>query len=93
MVPDMAAWGEESGHIEVTERDEAGRDRRTCGAAIALVHRWTQPGAATAAHLRLLRPSLALVEQAMAAETEAARGPEAERIALAGISDFLGRRS
>ena len=56
------------------------------------MHRWTQPGAATAAHLRLLRPSLALVEQAMAAETEAARGPEAERIALAGISQFLGRR-
>lgn len=62
-------------------------------AAIGLVHRWTQPGSATAAHLRLLRPSLALVEQAMAAETEAASGPEAERIALAGISQFLGRRS
>jgi len=62
-------------------------------AAIGLVHRWTQPGSATAAHLRLLRPSLALVEQAMAAETEAASGPEAERIALAGISRFLGRRS
>jgi enoyl-CoA hydratase len=62
-------------------------------AAIGLVHRWTQPGSATAAHLRLLRPSLALVERAMAAETEAASGPEAERIALAGISQFLGRRS
>jgi enoyl-CoA hydratase/carnithine racemase len=62
-------------------------------AAIGLVHRWTRPGAATAAHLRLLRPSLALVEQAMAAETEAASGPEAERTALAGISRFLGGRS
>lgn len=61
-------------------------------AAIALVHRWTQPGAATAAHLRLLRPSLAEVEQAMAAETQAASGPDADDLAQAGIGRFLGRR-
>ena len=39
------------------------------------------PGAATAAHLRLLRPPLAAVEQAMAAETEAASGPDAAETA------------
>ena len=61
-------------------------------AAIALVHRWTQPGAATAAHLRLLRPPLAAIEHAMAAETEAASGPEAAAMAAAGISRFLHRR-
>jgi enoyl-CoA hydratase/carnithine racemase len=60
--------------------------------AIGLVHRWTRPGAATAAHLRLLRPSLAAIEQAMAAETEAASGPEAAAIAAAGINRFLSRR-
>jgi enoyl-CoA hydratase len=73
--------------------DQVVEPGRLIEAAIGLVHRWTQPGSAAAAHLRLLRPSLALVEQAMAAETEAASGPEAERIALAGISQFLGRRS
>jgi enoyl-CoA hydratase len=61
-------------------------------AAIGLVHRWTQSGAATAAHLRLLRPPLAEVEQAMAAETEAASGPDADGLAQAGISRFLHRR-
>jgi enoyl-CoA hydratase len=60
--------------------------------AIGLVHRWTPPGAATAAHLRLLRPSPAAIDQAMAAETEAASGPEAEAMAAAGISQFLSRR-
>jgi enoyl-CoA hydratase len=62
------------------------------GAAVGLVHRWTRPGAATAAHLRLLRPPLAAVEQAMAAETEAASGPDADTLAHAGISRFLTRR-
>jgi enoyl-CoA hydratase/carnithine racemase len=60
--------------------------------AIGLVHRWTQPGSATAAHLRLLRPPLAAIEQAMAAETEAASGHEAADLAAAGISRFLHRR-
>ena len=60
--------------------------------AIGLVHRWTPPGSATAAHLRLLRPPLAAIEQAMAAETEAASGPEAAGLAVAGISRFLRRR-
>jgi enoyl-CoA hydratase len=59
--------------------------------AIGLVHRWTQPGAATAAHLRLLRPPLAAIEQAMAAETEAVSGPAAAALAAAGISRFLHR--
>ena len=61
-------------------------------AAVRLVHRWTQSGAATAAHLRLLRPPLAEVEQAMAAETEAATGPDADNLARAGIGRFLRRR-
>jgi enoyl-CoA hydratase/carnithine racemase len=61
-------------------------------AAIGLVHRWTQPDAATAAHLRLLRPPLAAVEQAMAAETEAASGPDADRLARTGIGRFLETR-
>jgi enoyl-CoA hydratase/carnithine racemase len=61
-------------------------------AATGLVRRWTQPGAATAAHLRLLRPPRAVVEQAMAAETEAASGPDADGLAQAGIGRFLHRR-
>jgi enoyl-CoA hydratase len=60
--------------------------------AIGVVRRWTQPGSATAAHLRLLRPPIAAIEQAMAAETEAASGPEAAGLAAAGISRFLRRR-
>jgi enoyl-CoA hydratase/carnithine racemase len=50
------------------------------------------PGAATAAHLRLLRPPQAVIEQAMAAETEIASGPDADGLAQAGISRFLRRR-
>jgi enoyl-CoA hydratase/carnithine racemase len=60
-------------------------------AATGLVHRWTPSGAATAVHLPLLRPSRTVVEQAMAAETEAASGPDAARLAQAGISRFLHR--
>jgi enoyl-CoA hydratase/carnithine racemase len=60
-------------------------------AATGLVHRWTPPGAATAVHLPLLRPSRAVVEQAMAAETEAASVPDAAGLAQAGISRFLRR--
>jgi enoyl-CoA hydratase/carnithine racemase len=60
-------------------------------AATDLVHRWTPPGAATAVHLPLLRPSRAMVEQAMAAETEAASGPDAAGLAQAGISRFIRR--
>jgi enoyl-CoA hydratase len=60
-------------------------------AATGLVRRWTPPGAATAAHLRLLRPPRAVVEQAMAAETEAASGPDADGLAQAGIGRFLHR--
>jgi enoyl-CoA hydratase len=61
-------------------------------AAIGLVQRWSAPGTATAAHLRLLRPPLTAVEQAMAAETEAASDPDAAGLAAAGISRFLHRR-
>jgi enoyl-CoA hydratase len=60
--------------------------------AIGIVHRWTPPGAATAAHLTLLRPPMAAIEQAMAAETEATRAVEAQGLPLAGINRFLGRR-
>jgi len=61
-------------------------------AAIGVVHRWTRPGAATAGHLRLLRPPLPAVEQAMAAETEAASGPDADALARAGIDRFVRSR-
>jgi enoyl-CoA hydratase/carnithine racemase len=60
-------------------------------AAIATVHRWTRPGAVTAEHLALLRPPLAAVEQAFAAETDAARRADQTGVARAGISRFLGR--
>lgn len=60
-------------------------------AAVRLVHRWTQPGTATAVHLALLRPRLDLVEQAFARETEAARSVDESGIAKAGIRRFLDR--
>jgi enoyl-CoA hydratase len=59
--------------------------------AIAIVHRWTPPGGATAAHLALLRPPMAEIEQAMAAETEATRATEADGLPRQGIDRFLGR--
>jgi enoyl-CoA hydratase/carnithine racemase len=71
--------------------DEIVEEAGLVEAAIGLVHRWTQPGAATAAHLRLLRPPLAEIEQAMAAESEAASGPDAAGLAAAGINRFLKR--
>ncbi|MEU8247130.1 enoyl-CoA hydratase/isomerase family protein [Nonomuraea sp. NPDC048916] len=61
--------------------------------AIGLVHRWTQPGTATTVHLKLLRPSLADVEQAFAAETEAARYVEETGTARAGMDRFVNRRA
>jgi len=60
--------------------------------AIGLIHRWNQPGSATAAHLRLLRPPLPEIEKAFAAETEAARYAEESGIAQAGIGRFLASR-
>ncbi len=60
-------------------------------AAIGIVHRWTPPGGATAAHLALLRPPLDAIEQAMAAETEATRATEADDLSRAGINRFLTR--
>lgn len=60
--------------------------------AIQLIHRWTQTGTATTEHLRLLRPSLAVIEQAFAAETEAARRADEAGLAQTGISRFLSRR-
>jgi enoyl-CoA hydratase/carnithine racemase len=61
--------------------------------AIRMIHRWTRPGAATAAHLQLLRPPLAAIEQAIAVETEAARSVDQTGIAHAGINQFLSQRS
>ncbi|MGN9783490.1 enoyl-CoA hydratase/isomerase family protein [Nonomuraea sp. ZG12] len=61
--------------------------------AIALIHRWTEPGTATAVHLKLLRPSLEEVERAFAAETEAAREVERSGIAQAGMDRFVNRRN
>ncbi|GAA2210674.1 enoyl-CoA hydratase-related protein [Nonomuraea monospora] len=60
-------------------------------AAIARVHHWTAPGTATAAHLALLRPSLADVERAFQVETEAAEQVEASGIAQAGMAAFVSR--
>jgi enoyl-CoA hydratase len=59
--------------------------------AISRVHHWTAPGTATEVHLRLLRPSLAEVERAFAAETEAALHVEESGIAQAGMSRFVNR--
>lgn len=61
--------------------------------AIGTVHRWTPPGGATAAHLTLLRPPMAEIEQAMAAETEATRAAEADGLSRAGINRFLSGRA
>ncbi|HEY6297103.1 MAG TPA: enoyl-CoA hydratase/isomerase family protein [Streptosporangiaceae bacterium] len=61
--------------------------------AIAIMHRWTPPGGATAAHLTLLRPPMAEIEQAMAAESEATRATEADGLSRAGINRFLTSRS
>jgi enoyl-CoA hydratase len=68
-------------------------DADVTGAAVAMVHRWTEQGSATMAHLALLRPPLALLEQAMTAETEAARQVDAAGLAQAGISRFHRRRA
>ena len=62
-------------------------------AAIGIVHQWTRPGSATTAHLQLLRPPLAAIEQAIVAETEAARSVDQAGIAHAGINRFLSRRN
>lgn len=58
-------------------------------AAIRLIHRWTQPGSSTAAHLRLMRPSLRAVETAMAREAAAVRQVQESGIAQAGIAMVL----
>lgn len=61
--------------------------------AIGTTHRWTQPGAATAEHLRLMRPATGDVERAMAAETDAIRSAEQAGLTRAGISRFTSRRA
>jgi enoyl-CoA hydratase len=60
-------------------------------AAVALVRRWTEPGTATAVHLLLLRPPLELIEQAFAAETQAAWEVDASGLAKVGIRRFVER--
>jgi enoyl-CoA hydratase/carnithine racemase len=60
--------------------------------AIGLVHRWTGPGTATAAHLGLLRPPLDLVEDAFVRETAAARSVDESGIAKAGVDRFHAAR-
>jgi enoyl-CoA hydratase/carnithine racemase len=62
------------------------------GSAVTLVHRWTGPGTATAAHLRLLRPPLDLIEAAFARETEAARHVDEAGLAKAGVDRFHAAR-
>ncbi|MFH8559794.1 enoyl-CoA hydratase/isomerase family protein [Streptomyces sp. NPDC017988] len=61
-------------------------------AAIRLVRRWGRTGAATAAHLALLRPSPDLVEAALGRETRAVRHTEDTGSARAGIERFLAAR-
>ncbi|MDP9607948.1 MULTISPECIES: enoyl-CoA hydratase/isomerase family protein [Streptomyces] len=58
-------------------------------AAIQLIHRWTQPGSSTTAHLRLIRPPLRAVEAAMAREVAAVRQVQESGIAQAGIATVL----
>jgi hypothetical protein len=98
-----AVWGAESGHIGVAVQDAVAvvTLRRpdklnaltadACRELAAIVHRWTPPGGATAAHLTLLRPPMAEIELAMAAETEATRATEADGLPRQGINRFLGR--
>ncbi|SEG99514.1 enoyl-CoA hydratase [Nonomuraea solani] len=71
--------------------DEIVAPEELLAAAIARVHRWSAPGTATAVHLALLRPSLAEVERAFAAETEAAGRVEASGLAKAGMTAFVNR--
>ncbi|GAA3718954.1 enoyl-CoA hydratase/isomerase family protein [Nonomuraea antimicrobica] len=71
--------------------DEIVAQEALVAAAIARVHRWSAPGTATAVHLALLRPPLAEVERAFAAETEAAKQVEASGLAQEGMSRFLNR--
>jgi len=71
--------------------DEIVEEAALVETAIAIVHRWTPPGGATAAHLALLRPPLDAIERAMAAETEATRATEAEGLSHAGIDRFVRR--
>ncbi|NRQ33351.1 enoyl-CoA hydratase/isomerase family protein [Nonomuraea sp. NN258] len=59
--------------------------------AIARVRHWSAPGTATEVHLQLLRPPLAEVERAFAAETEAAARVEAAGLAQAGMARFITR--
>ncbi|WP_157252345.1 enoyl-CoA hydratase/isomerase family protein [Nonomuraea typhae] len=59
--------------------------------AVALAERWTEPGLATAVHLRLLRPSLEEVERAFARESAAAHEVEETGLAKAGMQRFATR--
>jgi enoyl-CoA hydratase len=72
--------------------DEVVEPGALIGAAVDAIHRWTRPGMATLAHLRLLRPPLDLVEQAIARETEAARQVDEAGIAKEGVSRFFAGR-
>lgn len=73
--------------------DEITEQAALVGTAIETVHRWTRPGAATAEHLRLLRPRPDEIERAFAAETDATRSTEQAGLTRAGISQFVsGRR-
>lgn len=60
-------------------------------AAIERLTRWTAPTAATAWHLRMLRPEREAVEDAMRRETEIARQVFAAGIATTGAAAFRDR--
>jgi enoyl-CoA hydratase len=72
--------------------DEVVEPAALIGTAVDLVRRWTRPGMATLAHLRLLRPPMDEVERAFARETEAARHVDETGIAMAGVGRFLDDR-
>lgn len=73
--------------------DEIVEPDRLLGAAIDLVHRWTEPGTATSVHLELLRPSLDEVERAFARETAGAKQVEESGIAALGMERFASRKN
>jgi enoyl-CoA hydratase/carnithine racemase len=73
--------------------DEIVEPEDLAAAAIAVARRWNPPDSATVVHLGLLRPPLPEIEQAFAAETEAARYVDQSGIAQAGVNRFLAGRA
>lgn len=73
---------------ELVDKDEQLVDR-----AISLVHELTPQGGATAFHLKLLRPSLDEVEDAMSRENEATRDAWDSGVVTAGVERFWATKN